>query len=141
MNTFWYNYIFQNLGIRRFPENSLQFQLHLLMVLKFFVLHLIHSLMVNLRCYRATYRHGVIPPPRQDSVQSRHLFQGQTGRGPTVGSGDGFSKAAKRDSTGGEKQTADMLDEVLDEDECVYSCKYRNRIYISNIYIYTMIYI
>lgn len=29
-----------------------------------------------------------------------------------------------------------MLDEVLDEDECVYSRKYKkNRIYISNIYI------
>lgn len=60
---------------------------------KFFVLHLIHSVMVNLRCYRGTYRHGVIPPPRQDSVQSRHLFQGQTGRGPAVGSGDEVSKA------------------------------------------------
>lgn len=62
---------------------------------KFFVLHLIHSVMVNLRCYRATYRHGVIPPPRQDSVQSRHLFQGQTGRGPASAVG---MRLAKRDS-------------------------------------------
>ena len=141
MNTFWYNCIYIYISQSRNPKISSKF----LAVstssfdgVKFFVLHLIHSVMVNLPCYRATYRHGVIPPPRQDSVQSRHLFQGQTGRGPASAVG---MRLAKRDSWW-RKKTADMLDEVLDEDECVYSCKYRNRIYISNyIYIYIYIYI
>ena len=131
MNTFWYNYIFHNLGIQKISRKFLAVSTSSFDGVKFFVLHLIHSVMVNLRCYRATYRHGVIPPPRQDSVQSRHLFQGQTGRGPASAVG---MSLAKRDSWW-RKKTADMLDEVVDEDECVYSCKYRNRIYISN-YIY-----
>ena len=96
MNTFWYNCIYIYISKSRNPKISRKF----LAVstssfdgVKFFVLHLIHSVMVNLRCYRATYRHGVIPPPRQDSVQSRHLFQRSDRERSGVGSGDEFSKA------------------------------------------------
>ena len=103
---------------------------------KFFVLHLIHSVMVNLRCYRATYRHGVIPPPRQDSVQSRHLFQGQTGRGPASAVG---MRLAKRDSWW-RKKNSWHVGWSFGWRWVVYSCKYRNRIYISN-YIYIDIHI